>query len=142
MNIVERIVFLIKQNNITAKRLTSDLELSNSAITDWKKGKGRPSIDAIIKISKYFNVTTDWLLTGEKPNENILVSGEVSGNNNIVGLNHSPSFINNGQKQQLSAEASEILKIYETLDARARNEIFNIVLKFEKEKKEGEKDKK
>lgn len=65
MNIVDRILFLIDKNNINAKKLTCDLELSSSAITDWKKGKGRPSIDAIIKISKYFNVTSDWLLTGE-----------------------------------------------------------------------------
>ena len=66
MNTIERILLLINKHNITAKKLTNDLELSNSAITDWKKGKGRPSIDAIIKISKYFNVTSDWLLTGEK----------------------------------------------------------------------------
>jgi len=54
------------ENNITAKCLTTELELSNSSITDWKKGKARPSTDAIIKIADYFEVSTDFLLTGKK----------------------------------------------------------------------------
>ena len=34
MNTIERILLLINKHNITAKKLTNDLELSNSAITD------------------------------------------------------------------------------------------------------------
>jgi transcriptional regulator with XRE-family HTH domain len=51
--------------NINARKLTTDLELSGSTITEWKKGRAKPSTDAIIKIANYFQVTTDWLLTGE-----------------------------------------------------------------------------
>ena len=91
MNTIERILLLINKHNITAKKLTNDLELSNSAITGWKKGKGRPSIDAIIKISKYFNVTSDWLLTGEK---------------NLTQLN----------QNNLSPDQQELLDLYNQLD--------------------------
>lgn len=54
------------ESNITAKYLTTELELSNSSITDWKKGKAKPSTDAIIKIANFFEVSTDFLLTGKE----------------------------------------------------------------------------
>ena len=53
---------LMKKNNVTAKQLTSDLGLSVSSVTDWKKGKGKPSAETITKIAEYFGVTTDYLL--------------------------------------------------------------------------------
>ena len=36
--------------------------MNPASITQWKKGIAKPSFDAIIKISDYFNVTTDYLL--------------------------------------------------------------------------------
>ncbi len=59
---VERILELIKERGITALKMTADLGLSNSAVTDWKKGKAKPSVDAVVKIADYFGVTVDYLL--------------------------------------------------------------------------------
>lgn len=59
---IDRILSLLNTYNISAFKLTKDLNLSNSAITDWKKGKAKPSVDALIKIADYFNVSTDYLL--------------------------------------------------------------------------------
>jgi transcriptional regulator with XRE-family HTH domain len=56
----------MEQNNIKANKLCRDLELSESSITDWKKGKAIPSVKALDKIAKYFNVSLDWLITGEE----------------------------------------------------------------------------
>ncbi|HBF0928968.1 TPA: helix-turn-helix transcriptional regulator [Clostridioides difficile] len=66
---INRILDLMEKNNITAKQLTSDLEISNSSISDWKRGKGKPSSDAIVKMAEYFNVTTDYLLLGTTCNK-------------------------------------------------------------------------
>lgn len=63
--LIDRILELIKEGGITAKKLTSDLNLTNSAITEWKKGRAKPGTDAVIKIARYFNVSADWLLTGQ-----------------------------------------------------------------------------
>lgn len=63
--IINRILSLMKENGITAKYLTTELELSNSSITDWKKGKAKPSTEAIVKIAQYFQVSTDYILLGE-----------------------------------------------------------------------------
>jgi Predicted transcription factor, homolog of eukaryotic MBF1 len=56
----------MKRNNIKANKLCKDLELSESSITDWKKGKAVPSVKALEKIAIYFNVSLDWLITGEE----------------------------------------------------------------------------
>lgn len=62
---LERILALLKENGITAKKLTTDLEISNSSVSDWKKGS-KPSCDVVIKLSKYFDVSTDYILLGKE----------------------------------------------------------------------------
>ena len=66
MSVINRILLLMEKENINARKLTRDLELSNSSITEWKKGKAKPSIEAVVKIAGYFGVTTDYLLLDEQ----------------------------------------------------------------------------
>jgi transcriptional regulator with XRE-family HTH domain len=63
-DIIERILVLLKENNMTAKRLTELLNVNHSTITEWKTGKTKPSIEHIIKIAEIFDVSTDYILTG------------------------------------------------------------------------------
>lgn len=65
---IERILALMRINNVNAAQLTSKLEISKSSITEWKKGKGKPTSESIIKLATYFDVSTDYLLglTDEK----------------------------------------------------------------------------
>ena len=65
-NIGKRIYALIKQQKITAKELAQATDIKESALTGYKKGSHAPSAEALIKISEFFNVTTDWLLTGKE----------------------------------------------------------------------------
>ena len=62
---IERILQLMELNGMTAKELTALLGLNRSAISEWKSGKAKPTVQHIINISKIFNVSTDYLLTGE-----------------------------------------------------------------------------
>lgn len=66
--IADRIQQLIKNHNETATHIMLQLGLSPNALSEWKKGKAKPSADAIIKIAKYFDVSTDYLLTGKISN--------------------------------------------------------------------------
>lgn len=61
---LDRILALLKENGITAKKLTSDLEISNSSVSDWKKGS-KPSCDVVVKLAQYFGVSTDYILLGK-----------------------------------------------------------------------------
>lgn len=61
---IERILELMKNRNISANKLIIELGLSNSIISDWKRGKSKPSTKAVIKLADYFGVSTDYLLKG------------------------------------------------------------------------------
>lgn len=67
---IEIILKLIEQSGVSNNKLLSDLKLPASAISEWKKGKAKPSVDALIKIADYFNVSVDYLL-GRTDNPNI-----------------------------------------------------------------------
>ena len=75
---IERILCLMEERKITAAKLSKDLGLNSSAISEWKKGKSRPGTDAIIKIAEYLGVTTDYLLTGKEPYLKLLTNKKKS----------------------------------------------------------------
>lgn len=62
--VVQRILDLMYEHHVTAAKLTSDLGISHTAVTDWKKGRGSPKVATIADISRYFNVSTDYIITG------------------------------------------------------------------------------
>ena len=47
---------------ISNKDLAEAIEVSPGNVGDWKSGRSKPNIDAIVKIADCFNVTTDYLL--------------------------------------------------------------------------------
>lgn len=125
---IERILELMKHKGITAKKLTDDLEISNSTITDWKKGKGRPSIDAIIKLSEYFNVTTDYLLTGKIYNDKkestyLIYDSNNDKNYNIYVTGEEKSLITDYRKLNDKSKGIILGKIESLLDSYANNKI-------------------
>lgn len=63
---IEQILQLMERQNISASKLTSECGLSSSALTEWKKGKAKPSAEALIKIANYFDVSVDYLLGNDK----------------------------------------------------------------------------
>lgn len=58
----EKIRYLRLKNNLTSKELSKALNISESSISLYENGKRKPSIELIIKVADYFNVTTDFLL--------------------------------------------------------------------------------
>lgn len=48
--------------NVVSKELTAATGISPGNISDWKKGRSKPSIDTIIKIADYLNCSVDYLL--------------------------------------------------------------------------------
>lgn len=64
MDFVERIDLLLKEKNLKRSALCDDLELTHSAISDWKKRGTIPSGDVCVKIAKYLNVDVEYLITG------------------------------------------------------------------------------
>lgn len=67
-NFSERLRYALKSAGYTQKRITEELSLSKNAITNYVKGR-IPDATILYKLSKTLNVTMEWLLTGEDPNQ-------------------------------------------------------------------------
>lgn len=59
---MERILKLITDANISDYSLEKTLGFTQGTISNWRRNKNKISTDAVIKLAKYFNVSTDYLL--------------------------------------------------------------------------------
>ncbi|MBR3809409.1 MAG: helix-turn-helix transcriptional regulator [Clostridia bacterium] len=62
----EFITKLRKEKNLTQKDLANELNVSDKAISRWETGKGFPDVESLQSLSKFFAVTINELLAGEK----------------------------------------------------------------------------
>lgn len=61
---LNRIFKLMKENKMNFKEFAQSCSLSPGNITDWKTGRSNPSLIALRKISRRYNVQLEWL-TGD-----------------------------------------------------------------------------
>ena len=66
MEFNEKLVQLRKSRNMTQDELAEALYVSRAAVSKWESGRGLPSIDSLKDIAKFFSVSIDELLSGEK----------------------------------------------------------------------------
>ena len=66
-NLYENIYALCKERNITPGGLCGELGFRRSVLSDLKNGR-KKSLDTttLVKIAEYFNVSVDYLLTGDE----------------------------------------------------------------------------
>ena len=57
----QRIKLLCSERNITINKLESELQFAPSTIQKWKTVNS-PSINKVLEVANYFNVSTDFLL--------------------------------------------------------------------------------
>lgn len=58
----ENLIKLRKATGIDASNAGSDIGLSNGRLIDLESGEKKPTVDDLIKISKYYNVTINYIL--------------------------------------------------------------------------------
>lgn len=58
----ERLKELRMENKLSQTSLADALKVSQPAIARWEKNLQIPNIDIAIKVARYFNVSTDFLL--------------------------------------------------------------------------------
>ncbi len=67
MSLLSRITALAENSNISLTELERILGFGKSSLRRWDSNM--PSCDKIMKVSAYFNVSTDYLLYGKEPNK-------------------------------------------------------------------------
>lgn len=73
-DLLERVYQLMKTHDIKPTQLAKQLGMSTSTFTDWSKGKGSPSLKAVMQFAEYFGVSLDYLVYGkEHQNKNIVL---------------------------------------------------------------------
>ena len=70
----ERLRKLRKDRNWNQVDLAKRLNVAKQTVSNWENDNIQPSIDMLIKLSKIFNVSTDYLL-GLTPTNSINVDG-------------------------------------------------------------------
>jgi len=77
MNFADRIMKLMEERKVSAYRLSKDIGISDSLIGKWRKNKNaEPSAITLHKISEYFQVTMEWLLTGKDSGATLDISDD------------------------------------------------------------------
>ena len=82
MEFNEKLQELRKNRGMTQEELAEVLYVSRTAISKWELGRGYPSIDSLKDISKFFSVSIDDLLSGEK----LLTLAEKENKSNIRNM--------------------------------------------------------
>ena len=72
MNLSDKIIKLRKSNGMSQEELADKINVSRQAISRWETGSAMPDGTNILKISKLFGVTTDYLLNDDYQSDNDL----------------------------------------------------------------------
>jgi transcriptional regulator with XRE-family HTH domain len=62
LNIGERITQLRKQQNLSQDELAKKIAVSRTIIGNYERNANTPSIEVLVKLSKVFNVSVDYLI--------------------------------------------------------------------------------
>ena len=62
LSFIETVEKLIKENNLSIEKLMKRLNMSEANYYRWKNNSNIPSMQSLISLSKYFNVSIDYFL--------------------------------------------------------------------------------
>ena len=57
---------LLQTHGVTPYKVSKETGVSQSTLSDWKRGISTPKQDKLQKIADYFNVSLEYLMTGEE----------------------------------------------------------------------------
>lgn len=69
-------LFTLLQPRGISKKLSEATGISSGNISDWKKGRSKPTAEALTSIADYFDVSVDYLL-GREPSSETKKDGSV-----------------------------------------------------------------
>lgn len=80
MNIGEKLFELRKEKNLSQEEVAEKLNVTRQSVSKWETGQSTPDFDKILPLCELYEITTEELLTGKKPE---VVNVEDNGANNI-----------------------------------------------------------
>lgn len=103
MDLLERIVFVMKSNNLSASAFADKIDVQRSSISHILSGRNKPSLELIQKVLNAFpKVNSDWLLSGNTTINNefsTTSSSQKNEENNFSSLSSTLSKNDEAKKQ-------------------------------------------
>lgn len=62
LSFIDTLKKLMKENNLSIEKFTKALNMSEANFYRWQSGKTQPAMNSLIAISKFFDVTIDYLV--------------------------------------------------------------------------------
>ena len=60
-----------KRKKYSQLKVAMDLSISREVISHYENGKRSPDVEMLVKLSQYFNVSSDYLILGKEFESNI-----------------------------------------------------------------------
>lgn len=111
MSILERVLQLLKLQGKKESELCKFIGINQSTLATWKKRNTEPPASLIYKMAEFFNVSTDYLLTGKEATEK--------------GLSIDTALLL--ADLQFDEQFLEIAKMYKELSAERQQDIYDYV---------------
>jgi len=55
-----------KKRNLNQQKVAMDLNISRECLSYYENGKREPSLSLLVQMSEYFNVSINYLITGQE----------------------------------------------------------------------------
>lgn len=123
----KRLEHILKYFNTTKKDFALSIEYSPGNVTDWIKGRYKPSSRALINIEKKYGISQRWLIEG-MGNMFVRPPGNI-----IIDINKSKISLAGNFKNcniKLTGGEADLIKMYRKLDEKNRRKVVVFIEKL------------
>ena len=84
MIFADKLIRLRKKAGWSQEELASQMNVSRQSVSKWEGAQSVPDLDKIVRLSKLFGVSTDYLLKDEIEDADVIVSEENDSNRRVT----------------------------------------------------------
>ena len=85
MIFADKLIQLRKKAGWSQEELASQMNVSRQSVSKWEGAQSVPDLDKIVRLSKLFGVSTDYLLKDEIEDADTVIVSEFDGGSYIAG---------------------------------------------------------
>ena len=93
MIFADKLIELRKKNSMTQEELAERMNVSRQSVSKWEGAQSVPDLEKILKLSKLFGVSTDYLLKDEQESPEYITAQEDAAGLRPVSLEEASAFL-------------------------------------------------
>ena len=116
LEIISRYEEILKQKGIPKSKFYAKCGISSSAVSQWRKGKTKPSVDTLNKIASELGISYNYLVTGEK--SPLIAMDHIDIDTVAAAIVKASGLIEKEQKaneQPISSSEKEVIELFRKL---------------------------